>query len=43
MSNNVNISKKNGTRQTFAVTSEESKTLINIFNVEPKLGGAPVY
>jgi len=36
MSNNVNISKKKGTRQIIAVTSEQSKTLYKIFNVDSK-------
>jgi len=40
MINNVNISKKKGIRQTFAVPSEQSKTLYKIYNVDSKLNGA---
>jgi|KNS5Surf_metaT_FD_contig_61_1501794_length_367_multi_2_in_0_out_0_1 hypothetical protein len=43
MINNVNISKKKGTRQTFAVPSEQSKTLYKIYNVDSKLSGATGY
>jgi len=43
MINNENISKKKGTRQTFAVPSEQSKTLYKIYNVDSKLNGATAY